>query len=144
MTLTQIKKLANNQINTDLTSEQAKELNMHPMTYVYFENEYIVVCKKDGSVIIYESNGIDEDIKYINNCLVSLGYINANENKMTNYIIFTNEYLSKSFRKCMNQNRFKSHYATTKEEAKTIIKEVKKNGYEVTKVTTALGNRITL
>lgn len=60
---------------------------------------------------------------------------------MTNYIIFTNEYLSKNFRKCMNQNRFKSHYATTKEEAKTIIEEVKKNGYEVTKVATAIGNR---
>lgn len=63
---------------------------------------------------------------------------------MTKYIIFTNEYLSKSFRKCMNQNKFKSHYATTKEEAKKIIEEVKKNGHEVTKVTTALGNRIIL
>lgn len=63
---------------------------------------------------------------------------------MTKYIIFTNEYLSKSFRKCMNQNRFKSYYATTKEEAKKIIEEVKKNGCEVTKVTTAMGNKVTL
>ena len=63
---------------------------------------------------------------------------------MTKYIIFTNEYLSKSFRKCMNQNKFKSHYATTKEEAKKIIEEVKSNGYEVTKITTALGSTVTL
>ena len=63
---------------------------------------------------------------------------------MTKYIIFTNEYLPKNFRKCMNQNKFKSHYAATKEEAKKIIEEVKNNGYEVTKVTTAMGNRITL
>jgi hypothetical protein len=44
----------------------------------------------------------------------------------------------------MNQNKFKSHYATTKEEVKKIIEEVKVNGYEVTKVTTALGNKVIL
>ena len=105
MTLTQIKKLANNQINTDLTKEQAKELNMQSMTYVYFENEYIVVCKKDGSVIIYESNGIDEDIEYINNCLVSLGYINANENtKTTTQDIFSS--LKNTMHKVINTNQY--------------------------------------
>lgn len=64
---------------------------------------------------------------------------------MTNYIIFTNIYNKPAnIRYFKNQNRFKTYHATTKEEAKKIIEEVKKNGHEVTKVTTALGNRVTL
>ena len=63
---------------------------------------------------------------------------------MINYIIFTNEYLSKNFRKCMNQNKFKSHYATTKEDPKKIVEEVKSNGFIVTAIKTAMGNRVTL
>lgn len=64
---------------------------------------------------------------------------------MINYIIFTNIYNKPAnVRYFKNQNRFKTYHAATKEEAKKIIEEVKKNGYEVTKVTTALGKTIIL
>lgn len=64
---------------------------------------------------------------------------------MKNYIIFTNIYNKPAnIRYYANQNRFATYHAATKEEAKKIIEEVKNNGYKVTKVTTALGNRITL
>ena len=64
---------------------------------------------------------------------------------MTNYIIFTNIYEKPAnIRYFKNQNKFATYHAATKEEVKTIIEEVKKNGYEVTKVTTAMGNRVTL
>lgn len=64
---------------------------------------------------------------------------------MTNYIIFTNIYNKPAnIRYFKNQNRFKTYHAATKEEAKKIIEEIKNNGYEVTKVTTALGSRVAL
>ena len=64
---------------------------------------------------------------------------------MTNYIIFTNIYKKPAnIRYYANQNRFATYYAETKEEIKKIIKEVNNKGYEVTKVTTTLGHKITL
>ena len=65
--------------------------------------------------------------------------------KMKKYVIFTNIYEKPAnTRYFKNQNRFATYHAATKEEAKTIIEEVKKNGFTVTAIKTAMGNRVTL
>ena len=64
---------------------------------------------------------------------------------MTKFLVFTNIYNKPSNKRYFqNQNRFKTFYAESKEEVKSIIEEVKKSGYTVTKVTTALGTRISV
>lgn len=62
---------------------------------------------------------------------------------MANYIIFTNIYNKPAnIRYFKNQNYFKTFYAATKEEVKNIIEEVNANGYNATRVTTALGKEV--
>ena len=63
---------------------------------------------------------------------------------MVKYVIFTNEHLPQNVRMYRNQNKFKSHYASTKEEVKKIVEKINKSGFEVTAIKTALGNRVIL
>lgn len=61
------------------------------------------------------------------------------------YLIFTNIYrhnLNKST--YAMSNRFKVFYASSKEEVNTIVADITRSGFTVTKITTSLGTLVSL